>query len=1257
VTSPERWPRIKELLDAALDRPPGERSAFVEASCAGDDALRRELEELLASYERGRDFFDMPAAEAAARLIAHDHGGLGTGDSLGHYTILGRLGAGGMGEIYLAEDSRLARKVALKRLPSHVTADRERLRRFQHEARIASVLNHPNVTHIYEIGEAGGVHFIAMEYVEGHSLQTEVGTGPLDPNEVVRIATQIADALEQAHARGITHRDIKPANIMMTARRQVKVLDFGLAKITGLPAGTVPGPEIGTLTETHPMVLMGTVAYMSPEQARREATSGASDVFSLGIILYQLATGQHPFNAESQLGVMHAILSQPVIRPSRLNPAIPVTLEALILHTLEKDARLRPSAAEVRAVLTGMVENASGIGPHTAIRPAKRRTVGREHERAELRSGYQSVVAGRGLFLSVAGEPGIGKTTLVDDFLSELEASRVACSIARGRCSERLAGTEAYLPILEALESLLRDGASEPVARLMKLVAPTWYVQIAPFAAHDASLIRLTDEARAASQERMKRELGAFLQELSRTRPLVLFFDDLHWADLSTVDMLAYLGNKLDTLRVLIVVAYRTSELLLHKHPFAQLKLELQARGVCRDIALDFLSRADIDAYLALEFPEHRLPSELPALIHAKTEGSPLFMVDLVRYLRDRQVIAQEAGHWALARSLPAIEHELPESVRSMIERKIEQLGDADRRLLIVASVQGYEFDSAVVTKALAVDAAEVEERLETLERVHGFVRFIDEHELPDGALTLRYRFVHVLYQNALYGLLRPTRRAALSAAVAEVLLAAYGEQSSKVASELAHLYEAARDFARAADYFRLAAQHASQVFASREAVALARRGLSLLLTIPETPSRREQELSLQVVLGNTLMAAQGYAARETEETYARAHELCEQVGETPYLPPVLWGWHAVHLVRANFRKARELAEEFLSLAERQGDPTVVVGHRAVGLPSLCLGDLRTAHDQFEKAVSIYDPARHRSLAYLYGHEQGVAALLNSALALWLLGYPDRALRRTEEGLAVVGTVQHVNSRAYALYFSAMHYQFRRDAQRALVQAEAAITFSAEQGLALWSAWSAPIAGWALAAHGDPQEGIARIRRGLDATEAIRAEMFRSYDLCLLAEAYGKAGQPREGLAALEQAQRLVAKNDERLWEAEVFRVRGELLLQAADTNRHPPDDGLARDQRQQTSSPAECFQRAIEIAREQRARSLELRAALSLSRIRQPQRQRREAQQILADVYRAFTEGFDTADLKDAAAQLDDAAGRRERSASGGPVTGEALD
>src|SRR5256886_14457304 len=234
---------------------------------------------------------------------------------------------------------------------------------------------------------------------------------------------------------------------------------------------------------------------------------------------------------------------------------------------------------------------------------------------------------------------------------------------------------------------------------------------------------------------------------------------------------------------------------------------------------LAFLTSADVAGYLALEFPDNRFPPDLPAVIHAKTEGSPLFMADLVRYLRDCHVIGQDNGAWVLARSVPDLERDLPESVRSMIQKKIAQLSEADVRLLTAASVQGFEFDSGVVAKAVAIDAAAIEERLDVLERVHSFIRFVNEQELPDRTLTLRFRFVHVLYQNALYASLRPTRRASLSAAVAQALVDYYGEKSTALAAELALLWEAARDFPRAVDCFLLAAQNAVRVFANHEAV------------------------------------------------------------------------------------------------------------------------------------------------------------------------------------------------------------------------------------------------------------------------------------------------------------------------------------------------------------------------------------------------------------------------------------------------------
>src|SRR5262245_58061160 len=749
---------------------------------------------------------------------------------MGHYRIVSRIGAGGMGEVYLAEDTKLNRKVALKFLPAELAAEQDSIRRFEREAKAASALNHPNIITIHEIDETASGHFIATEFIDGETLRAYSLRSPLTLEESVGIAAQVASALAAAHAAGIVHRDIKPENVMVRRDGIVKVLDFGLAKLTEQVARDALNPEAATRVAIHtePGIIMGTVAYMSPEQARGQTTDARSDIWSLGVVLYEMGTGRQPFEGATTTDRLAAILRVEAVPPSDFNRDIPAELERIVLQALRKDIAERYQSAEALLIdlqqfkkhleftaelersgsrrqraeaetqrLRAVTDEQGETRKPTVHRPViERHTVGRETERTGLRAGFESAVSGRGLLLCVAGEPGIVKTTLVEEFLSEL-MSNGECTVVRGKCSERLAGTEAYLPLLEALEGLVRN--SSDLTAAMKQFAPTWYAQVVPLSGDDEETTKLMNEVRAASQERMKLELAAFLQQVSQQSPLVIFFDDLHWADVSTIDMLCFLAGKFDALRVLILVSYRPSDLLLMKHPFLQIKPDLQARGLCRELTLEFLSQADIAAYLALEFPDHAFTPEFPRLIHLKTEGSPLFMADLVRYLRDRTVIANTSGVWKLEKTLPDLERQLPESVRGMIERKMAQLSDQEHRLLVGASVQGYEFDSAIVARVLKIDAEEVEEHLERLERTHAFVKLVDEREYPNHTLTLRYRFIHVLYQNALYSSLRPTRKLSLSREVAESIEACYGEDRASAANDLAALWEASRQYARAA--------------------------------------------------------------------------------------------------------------------------------------------------------------------------------------------------------------------------------------------------------------------------------------------------------------------------------------------------------------------------------------------------------------------------------------------------------------------------
>ena len=416
---------------------------------------------------------------------------------------------------------------------------------------------------------------------------------------------------------------------------------------------------------------------------------------------------------------------------------------------------------------------------------------------------------------------------------------------------------------------------------------------------------------------------------------------------------------------------------------------------------------------------------------------------------------------------------------------------------------------------------------------------------------------------------------------------------------------------------------------ANTEAISHLTRGLELLETMPDSMERRQQELVLQTALGPALMATKGFAAPEVERAYARARLLCQQVGETAQLFPVLWGLRAFYAQRAEFQMARELAEQLLRLAQRTQDPALLVeAHRALGVTLLWLGELVLAQAHLEQGIILYDSKQHRSLAFRYGEDPGVICRIYAAHLLWFFGYPDQALEKIREALTLAYELAHPFTLAYALYFTAALHYFRREERLTQEHAEATITLSTKQGFAFFVARGTMLRGWALAAQGQGAEGMAQMRQGLAAWQATGTEMGRPYALAQLADACRKGGQAGEGLSLLAEAPAIVRHTGERWWEAELYRLQGELLLGARG-------QGSAVGVEQASAAEA-CFRQALDVARRQQAKSLELRAAMSLARLWQRQGQRAEARELLAPVYGWFTEGFDTADLQEARALLD---------------------
>ena len=1230
----ENWQQIRKIFDDAMRQRLEVRQKFVRQACGENKTLLAEIESLLLSFDSAESFMETPAVTKVADIIETESKKLEMGEHLGHYEIIKEIGAGGMGEVYLAHDKKLERKVALKVLPPEFARDAHQMSRFVREAKSASVLNHPNIITIYEIGEADGVNFIAIEFIDGKTLSAYKISNQKSLKTDLEIAVQVTFALTAAHEAGIIHRDIKPDNIMIRQDGIVKVLDFGLAKDTK-PNGLKSESKNAFKDDTLPGMIMGTPQFMSPEQARGKDIDHQSDIFSFGIVLYEMFSGTSPFRGETVSDIIAAVLT---FEPPRL-AGIPTELAEIVHKSLQKDKRKRyqttrsfwqdlkkfqqefenknrvekKSATAVDETQRQIFETPLKTGIKKAVVRSQINTVGREKENKELQTAFKIAVAKRGKLMCFSGEPGIGKTTLVENFLNEISGDNQTI-IVRGRSSERLAGTEVYLPFLEVLENLVEN--DHGLMQVLKQLAPTWFEQIATLSENSH---KPAEELKPASQERMKREFANFLQVVSDHNSLVIFFDDLHWADVSTIDMLNFLASRFDTLRCLIIATYRPTDMLIAKHPFLQIKPDLQARGLCQEFFLDFLNEKEIAEYLTLTFPENRFPVGFAKLIHSKTEGSPLFMADLVRYLRNHQVIANTSGVWKLEQTLPDIQREMPESVRGMIERKIAQLSEFDNNLLTVASVQGYEFDSAVVAQVLNLEPGEVEDHFERFERVYAFVKLTAEAEFPNRTLTLKYRFVHVLYQNALFSVLRATRKANLSREVAEVLESFYGDKTNEAAHELAVLWESAREPAKAAAYFLHGAQQAGKMFASHEAGQIAQRALNLVQQMSETEEKMRLELPLQVLLGNYLLAKNGLADSTVAETYNRIHDLSERTGNTQYLLPMLFGQASYHIFRGEFEKALKTSFEFRDIAERENDPSLMVADRLIGMVNLFKGDLNTARKYLEHSLSAYNAKIHRELASRYGSEPAVIANCLLILTNWLQGYPEKALANMREAQRIAAKTPHQHTQNLTLVYSAILHQYLHLPQKVAELTDKQIRLSEESGLAMWLALGGTINA---CANGEIENNPSAVNEMQDGIKNLRdtgTQIFSNVYFWL-AELCGKFGQTEIGLAALREAQKFIEKNNEVWLQAELYRLRGELQLQ------NNADENEAETH----------FQRAIEIARLQTAKSLELRATMSLSRLWQKQGETAKARNSLAKIYNWFTEGFETADLQDAKDFLD---------------------
>ncbi len=867
-----------------------------------------------------------------------------------HYRLLSKVGSGGMGEVYKAEDTKLGRTVAIKVLPGSANENLAAKRRFLKEAQSASALNHPNIVTIHAIEEVEGLDFIVMEYIEGQTLKAMIERdGALPLANLLDTGTQVADALAAAHEIGLIHRDVKSANILVTPRGHAKVLDFGLAKIVRTLADAVDeeAPTLVNLTDQG--TVLGTAAYMSPEQTRGEVLDARSDIFSFGCVLYEAATRSLPFTGPSMLAVMHAIATTDPTPPSRIRPELPREFDLIIERALAKEKERRYASVgkiadalrSLRATLTGQWAGVPIVYDKDLIESRASAFVGREAELNRLEAFLQQAINGTGLVVFITGEPGIGKTSLSDEFLRRARTKYPALLVSRGRCVEQYGTGEAYLPFLDAVGGLLDGPGRERLAAVMRTYAPTWCTQLPAAFASTSALERLQQETIGATKERMMREMGDALGMFATTSPIVLLFEDLHWADPSSVDLLRHLCQRINNQRILIAGTFRPEDVERSNHPLKSYKAEMQAHRLCEEVALSLLGRDHIAEYLNATFTPNDFPPELAAMIYDKTEGHPLFAINLLQYLSERGDIGRTNAHWSLARPLSELDLEAPESVRGMISKKIDTLEAEERRTLQYASVEGAEFLSTVVASLLDVDEVDLEERLAHLEKTHRLVVTRGEEELPDRSLATRYRFAHALYQNFLYGDLVNKRRVMLHRKAGEQLVRHYGKRAPQIATQLALHFERGRDFPRAIEYLIHAGDNATKLYANAEAADHYTRAIGLVEKLPEE-AQTETLVTLYQKRGAVNFALSRFA--QSVDDYTHMLEYQKSLGSPEKQAEALNALALTLFFSHRLEEMETRANEALAAAKLAGSEALSVQTEALmALKYLCYGELDAA--------------------------------------------------------------------------------------------------------------------------------------------------------------------------------------------------------------------------------------------------------------------------------------------------------------------------
>jgi serine/threonine protein kinase/tetratricopeptide (TPR) repeat protein len=1215
--------------------------------------------------ECGLKFDSAEHIQAPTKTIEITREGLKTGSVFaGRYQIVEEIGKGGMGTVYRGLDKKLNEEVAFKLIKPEIAADETTIERFRNELKLARKITHKNVCRMFDFHEEKGTPYITMEYIHGESLKDLImKKGQLPEEQVINITQQICRGLAEAHEIGVVHRDLKPQNIMIDSRDNAKIMDFGIARSV----------EAQGVTQTG--ILIGTPDYMSPEQVEGKEADQCSDIYSLGVILYEMVTGSRPFTGETALSIALKHTTEEPTDPRTINNQVSDDLSSIVLKCLEKDKGKRfqkvdELLSELRNIQEGVPTTTTALAPQLpafliegeeALEEELPVFVAREQELDQLEGFLDKALSGKGQIVFAEGEAGSGKTALVHEFSRRAQEIHSDLIVASGKCNAHTGIGDPYLPFIEALGLLTGDVESKWSAGIITKEHALRLWNLLPFSAgaiadKGPDLINifvpgaeLVSRGEAFSsggsawlyplkkivEHKAKLPVDAMLQQsnlfeqfmrilevLAKQKPLLLVLDDLQWVDTGSANLLFHLGRRIKGCRIMIIGIFRPSEIDLgragERHPLESILHEFKRDFGDIEVEVgNVAGRQFIDALLDTE--KNQLGESFRDGLFKQTKGHPLFTVELLRDMQERGVlIKNKKDQWVEGSELNW--DALPARVDAVIEERINRLSDNLRDILTLASVEGEEFTVEVVARLQETEVRELVRLLsQELDKRHHLVSAKGIHRINSQRLS-QYLFQHILFQKYLYNNLDEVERAHLHGETGEILEILYGDFADEISSQLARHFNEAGDIEKAIEYFFKAGDKAVKVSANQEAIQHFKQALDLLQTLPESKNRDKQELSLQLALILPLQATQGFASPEIGQAVTRAQELYHQFGETPEAFMALTQISTFYSTIPEYRKSLEFEDQITNLAEKLGDPMMkAIAQYNLSWTKLNLGGLTESLEHTKQLSAFYDPEKHGYLAYVFGYDLGVMCLAFGAWALWLLGYPEQAEAQMNTAIAHARKIDHPHTMAFALVGGIAMQWFLGNREGINKYTDELVPISYDNGFLFWIGHALIYLGERKTLEGNAKEGIAQMKEGVATLHMTGSKTCLTRLLARMVTACKEMGEFEEGLKMVEEALELKCKFEEIYMEPELLRLKGELL------------------QLQGENDPVveECFREAIDKAKGQKGKSLELRAVMSLSRFLKKQDKKEEARELLEKTFNWFIEGFETSDLKEAKALL----------------------